>query len=55
MDSDKIQLSRHVHFKKSLEDVEDACELVEDTGKYTNKAMAFIETNYFTEKYTDVS
>ena len=48
MASDKAQLNRHVHFKKTLEDVGDVVVdvergLVEDTGKYPNKTMAFIK------------
>ena len=53
MASDKAQLNRHVHFKKTLEDVGDVVVdvergLVEDTGKYLNKAIAFIKIDYFT-------
>ena len=47
MASDKIQINRHVHFKKTLEDVGEPRVLVEDTGKYLNKSLAFVETDYF--------
>ena len=49
MASDKIQINRHVHFKKTLEDVGEPHVLVEDTGKYLYKSLAFIETDYFTD------